>query len=218
MSETTDETFEIVTDDGTIWSVDHEGNEYSYQLTEAERLQDSAQNPGFIPDDIPADLAGDPDGEKGDGEAHKNGARERYEDDGGNVDAVMVYDTDPTTINSDGNTDYTTMVDSDVDAVTVYDTDPTTIGSDGNTDYTTMVDSDGNTYSYQLTEAERLQDSAHNPGFIPDDLPTDLAGDLEGDKGDSEALGGDEALAGDPDAAAMAMAAIMDAQFLDLIF
>ena len=207
MSETTGETFEIVTDDATIWSVDHEGNEYSYQLTEAQRLQDSAHNAGFIPDDLPADLAGDPDGEKGDGEAHKNGARERYEDDGGNVDAVMVYDTDPTTINSDGNTDYTIMVDSDVDAVTVYDTDPTTIGSDGNT------------YYYQLTEAERLQDSAHNPGFIPDDLPAELAGDLDGDKGDGEALAGDEAPDGDPDGgAAMAIAAIMEAQFLDLIF
>ena len=36
---------EIVTDDGTVRTMDSDGNTYSFQLTEAERLQDAAHNP-----------------------------------------------------------------------------------------------------------------------------------------------------------------------------
>ncbi len=190
MSETTDETFEIVTDADTIWSVDNEGNTYSYQLTEAERLQDSAHSAGFIPDDLPADLAGDPDGDKGDGDTHNGvqaGALLRSADDG------------------DGEMALSETTDETFEIVT----DADTIWS---------VDNEGNTYSYQLTEAERLQDAAHSAGFIPDDLPADLAGDPDGDKGDGDALAGDEALAGDPNGADMAMAALMDVHFLDMVF
>ena len=59
---TSGETSGIVTDEDTIWSVDSDGNTWSYQLTEAERLQDSAHSTGFIPDDLPADVR---DAEKG---------------------------------------------------------------------------------------------------------------------------------------------------------
>ena len=54
MTETTDSTSQIVTDEDTLWLVDSDGNTYSYRLTEAERLQDSAHSSGFIPDDLMA--------------------------------------------------------------------------------------------------------------------------------------------------------------------
>ena len=148
MSETTGDTFEIVTDDDTIWSVDHEGNEYSYQLTEAERLQDAAHNPGAGHDELPY-------GDKGDGDADngvQTGALQRYGESG------------------DGN-----MVMSETTGDTFE------IVTDDGMVWT--VDSDGNTYSYQLTEAERLQDAAHSPGAGHDELPY-------GDKGDGDADNG----------------------------
>ena len=213
MSETTDDTFEIVTDADTIWSVDHEGNTYSYQLTEAERLQDSAHSEGSGHDEAPY---GDKDG----GDAHKTGARELHEDDS---DMVTAYDTDDSIlVDSDGNTYSFQLTEAeaerlpdaaysegsgydeapygdkdggdahktgarelhedDSDMVTAYDTDDSI-----------LVDSDGNTYSFQLTEAEaeRLPDAAYSEGSGYDDV-----------------LGG----------ADMAMAALMDVQFLDLVF
>ncbi|MCY4364530.1 MAG: hypothetical protein OXE42_20495, partial [Gammaproteobacteria bacterium] len=46
----------------------------------------------------------------------------------------------------------------------------------------TLMDSDGNTYSFQLTEAQLLQTEGHTQGSVPEDVP---AGDLNGGKGKS---------------------------------
>ena len=56
------------------------------------------------------------------------------------------------------------------------------------------LDSDGNTYYYQLTEAEGLQDSAHSSGSIPDDLPAVVR---DAEKGGNDEYPADYVMAGD---------------------
>ena len=156
MTETTDSTSQIVTDEDTLWLVDSDGNTYSYRLTEAERLQDSAHSSGFIPDDLMAVVR----------DAEKGGNDEYLADLGELSGADETGDPVP---------DHAMPGDGETSGIV---TDEDTIWS---------VDSDGNTWSYRLTEAERLQDSAHSTGYIPDDLPADIR--------DAEKGGNDEYLA-----------------------
>ena len=139
MTETTDSTSQIVTDEDTLWLVDSDGNTWSYRLTEAERLQDSAHSTGSIPDDLMAVVR---DAEKGGNDEYLADLGELSgADETGNPvpDQAMTGDGETSGIVTDEDTLWS-------------------------------VDSDGNTWSYRLTEAERLQDSAHSTGSIPDDL------------------------------------------------
>ena len=155
MNETTDDGFEIITDDDTIWFVDSDGNIYSYQLTETEMLRDAASNPGFLPDGLPA---ADIDPDKGGSNGYLadiselSGADETGEPEPDYAGAVLA---------GDGETQNEILKDDSI---------------------IRAMDSDGNIYSYQLTETEMLRDAASNPGFLPDGLP---AADIDPDKGGS---------------------------------